>query len=198
MSVPLISILSILGFSGPAGLNAYLPLLIVGLTARFTTWLTLVAPWDLLTNDISLGVLGLLVALELLVDKVPGVSAVNQVVSTLVRPVAGAIVALAETSSIGVDPTVAAGVGLTSALTVHGAKVGIRSAAAAVPGLGCAFSILEDVLTAAIVIITILAPVIGIILVVALVVGLVLGIRAVSRRVFRRAGGPGGASAPSG
>ena len=40
-------ILTAFGLSTSAGLNAYVPLLIVALLARFTDLITLSAPWDL-------------------------------------------------------------------------------------------------------------------------------------------------------
>lgn len=46
----MIDILSAFGLSASSGLNAYLPLLIVGLLARFTDLVNLKAPWNTLEN----------------------------------------------------------------------------------------------------------------------------------------------------
>ena len=51
------------GLSASAGLNAYIPLLIVSLVARFTNWIELGQPWDALE---SWWVIGLLVVLSLI------------------------------------------------------------------------------------------------------------------------------------
>ncbi len=38
------------GLSASAGLNAYLPLLVVALTARFTNLISLNEPWNVMTS----------------------------------------------------------------------------------------------------------------------------------------------------
>ena len=58
----LTGIFTAFGLSASAGLNAYIPLLLVGLTARFTNWISLSAPFDLLSNEWVLGVLGILLS----------------------------------------------------------------------------------------------------------------------------------------
>lgn len=45
-----LGIFAAFGLSSSAGLNAYLPLLIVGLMSRFTNLLELSEPYDLLAN----------------------------------------------------------------------------------------------------------------------------------------------------
>jgi len=46
----LLTIFSAFGLSASAGLNAYIPLLVVALMAKFTNWIHLEAPWDALTS----------------------------------------------------------------------------------------------------------------------------------------------------
>ena len=74
------------GLATSAGLNAYIPLLALGLLDRFTGLVDLPAGWTWLSADASLWILGALLALELVADKIPGVDAVNDVVQTVVRP----------------------------------------------------------------------------------------------------------------
>src|SRR5262245_11086115 len=90
------SLLSAFGLSAASGLNAYIPLLMVGLTARFTNWITLSPPFDLLANEWVLGVLGVLLVIEFFADKIPLVDHVNDVIQTFVRPTAGAILFASE------------------------------------------------------------------------------------------------------
>jgi len=45
-------ILAAFGLAAATGLNAYLPLLIVGLLARYTTLIALKAPWNALANPV--------------------------------------------------------------------------------------------------------------------------------------------------
>ena len=46
----MIDVLAAFGLAAATGLNAYLPLLIVGLLARFTDLITLAPPWNALEN----------------------------------------------------------------------------------------------------------------------------------------------------
>lgn len=55
---------SAFGLSAATGLNAYLPLSIVGLLSRFTDWITLKAPWNTLENTWVLAVLAVLLLIE--------------------------------------------------------------------------------------------------------------------------------------
>ena len=43
-------VFSAFGLSASAGLNAYIPLLVVALVGRFTNLMQLDSPWDTLTN----------------------------------------------------------------------------------------------------------------------------------------------------
>src|SRR3972149_9022296 len=87
----LLGIFSAFGLSASAGLNAYIPLLVVGVVAHYTDWITLNSPWDLLANPWILILLGILVLMEMLADKFPAVNHVHDAIQTFVRPAAGAI-----------------------------------------------------------------------------------------------------------
>jgi uncharacterized membrane protein len=80
------------GLSAAAGLNAYIPLLALGLAGRFLTFVHLPAAWNWLTSDWALIILAVLLVVEVIADKIPVVDSVNDVVQTVVRPVAGGIV----------------------------------------------------------------------------------------------------------
>lgn len=62
-----------IGLSGSAGLNAYLPLLVAGLAARYTTLIRLNEPWNVLASGWVIGVLAMLLLIEMTVDKIPAV-----------------------------------------------------------------------------------------------------------------------------
>ena len=64
------SLLTGVGLAGAAGLNAYIPLLGVAVLGRMHV-LTLAAPFDVLMHPVAIGVLAALLALEIVVDKVP-------------------------------------------------------------------------------------------------------------------------------
>src|SRR3972149_11357709 len=87
----LLGIFTAFGLSASAGLNAYIPLLVVGVVAHYTDLITLNSPWDLLANPWILILLGVLVIIEMLADKVTAVNHINDIIQTVVRPAAGAI-----------------------------------------------------------------------------------------------------------
>jgi hypothetical protein len=115
------------GLSSSAGLNAYIPLLITGLMARYTDLLTLQQPFDTLENPFVLLTLGVLLLVEMFVDKIPALDTVNDVIHTLIRPAAGAVLFTANAGVVGsMDPTLAAILGLVAAGSIHATKTVAR------------------------------------------------------------------------
>lgn len=105
-----------LGLSSAAGLNAYIPLLMVGLAARFTELVPLGESWQWLEHPATLITLTLLLIVEFVADKVPALDSVNDVVQTAVRPTSGGITFGAGASSLELtEITEAAGTAGTSA-----------------------------------------------------------------------------------
>ena len=84
----LTGIFTAFGLSASAGLNAYIPLLIVGLLARYTDLLTLNSPWDTLVNPWIILMLCILIIIEMLADKIPAVNHINDLIQTFIRPAA--------------------------------------------------------------------------------------------------------------
>lgn len=121
----LTGIFTAFGLSASAGLNAYIPLLLVGLLARYTNLIHLNAPWDTLSNPWIVLMLCILVIIEMLADKIPAVNHVNDLIQTLIRPAAGAIAFAASANVVtNVSPVLALACGLLVAGTVHVAKAG--------------------------------------------------------------------------
>ena len=150
------------GLSASAGLNAYIPLLVVSLIARFTNWITLSEPWDTLESWWVIGLLVILSIIEFFTDKIPAVNHVNDIVQTFVRPVAGAIVFAASSSIAEIHPILAILAGLLIAGGVHAAKAAaVRPAVTATTaGAGnVPVSILEDIISTILSILAILIPV---------------------------------------
>src|SRR4029453_7369827 len=79
------------GLAASAGLNAYIPLLTMGLLARFTGLIDLPVGWEWLADGWVIGILAVLLAVEVVADKVPIVDHFNDVVQTVVRPTAGGL-----------------------------------------------------------------------------------------------------------
>jgi len=106
----LTGIFTAFGLSASAGLNAYIPLLIVGLLARYTDLLTLNSPWDTLANPWIILFLCILVIIEMLADKVPAINHINDLIQTFIRPAAGAIAFAASANVVtDVSPVLALG-----------------------------------------------------------------------------------------
>ncbi len=147
----LLSIFSAFGLSASAGLNAYIPLLMIGVVDHYTDWITLRSPWDWLSNPWVLIVLGILVIIEMLADKVPAVNHLNDLIQTFVRPAAGAVAFAASANVItDIHPALALICGLLVAGSVHVVKAAaVRPAVTATTGGAgnVPVSIAEDVVS---------------------------------------------------
>lgn len=159
------NILSAFGLSASAGLNAYIPLLVVSLLARYTNLIKLNSPWDAMTSWWVIGTLIGLSVIEVVADKVPAVNHVNDVVQTFVRPTAGAIVFAASASNIShVSPVLALIAGLLVSGSVHAVKsLAVRPAVTATTGgVGnVPVSIAEDLTSTAVSFLSVVVPVIA-------------------------------------
>lgn len=199
-------VLTGLGLSSSAGLNAWIPLLVLGLLDRYTEFVDLGPNFAWLSNGWVLAIFAVLLALEVVADKVPAIDSVNDVIQTVVRPTSGGIVfGSSMTSDIAgltlggetatvTDPEqfVTSGtwvpivIGVVLALVVHGVKALTRpvantaSAGAAAPVLSTA----EDVVAVVISLLAVFLP----ILVLLGLIGLVFGTWWLLRR--RRPSGP--------
>jgi hypothetical protein len=162
--VDALGIFSAFGLSASAGLNAYIPLLVVAFLAKFTTLIHLSSPWDALTSWWAIGVLLFLSLIEFFADKVPAVNHINDIIQTIIRPAAGAI-AFAASAHVLTDmhPVVSIILGLLIAGSVHAVKaVAIRPAVTATTaGAGnVPVSILEDLTSTVVSILSVVVPVI--------------------------------------
>jgi hypothetical protein len=159
----LMGVFTAFGLSASAGLNAYIPLLIVGVVAHYTDWIVLSNPWDLLANPWVLIVLGVLVIIEMLADKIPAVNHINDAIQTFVRPAAGAIAFAASAKVItDVHPVLAMVCGLLVAGSVHVVKSAVVRpvVTATTGGAGnVPVSIAEDIFASLMSILAIMVPI---------------------------------------
>jgi hypothetical protein len=183
------------GLATAAGLNAYIPLLAIGLLSRFTDLVNLPPAWAWLENGWVQIILGVLLVIEIIADKIPAVDSVNDWIQTIVRPAAGGIVfgsgTAAQTATV-TDPAtfftsnawVPIVIGILLALTVHVGKTVVRPAAnIASAGIAApVLSTVEDFFSAAMSFVALLLP----ILVLVGLAGLIAGAIAVTRRMQRR------------
>jgi hypothetical protein len=133
----------------------------VALVARFTDWITLNEPWSALTNGWIIALLVVLLAIEVVADKIPAVDHANDIVQTFVRPAAGAILFAASSNVIAeVHPVLAMACGVIVAGGVHLIKATARPAVTATTGgVGNpVVSTIEDITSALVALLSILIP----------------------------------------
>jgi hypothetical protein len=83
-----------LGFA--AGTNAYIPLLLTGVLARWGGVITLPDSWAWLADDWALIILASLIVLDSLAARIPLVATANDVLQTALRPTSAGIVVTAQ------------------------------------------------------------------------------------------------------
>jgi len=205
--MPLLELITGLGLSTATGLNAFIPLLSIGLLARFTDLVELPAGWAWLSNEWVLVIVGVLLVLEIVADKIPALDHVNDWVQTVVRPTAGGIVfgagSASQTAAV-TDPAsffasnawVPIVLGVVISLLVHFAKMGTRAVANTVTA-GAAAPVLstgEDAMSVGLVFSAVLIPFFVIVLIAAMAFGAWWLLRsAAKRREARRAAAAAGA-----
>jgi hypothetical protein len=156
-----LSLSTAFGLSTSAGLNAYIPMLTVALVDRLTDGLVdLQGPWVWLSSWWTIGVLAVLLVIEILVDKVPAADTANDIIQTVIRPAAGAILFAASTNAIGLHPVLAAVCGVFLTGSVHAVKTLARPVVnAATAGLGTpVVSTAEDLTSAVTSVVSVLIP----------------------------------------
>lgn len=155
------------GLSGSAGLNAYIPLLLVALAGRFpldNPLIELAQPYDVLASGWAIGILAILLLIEMFVDKVPAVDSVNDVIQTFIRPTAGAVLFAANAQVItDIHPAITIIAGLFLAGSVHVTKGVIRPVVTTTTaGTGnWIVSILEDIIAFFVSVLAILLPILA-------------------------------------
>ena len=178
------------GLAGAAGLNTTLPLLLVGLLARFGM-IELAPPFDALSRDFTLVGLAVLALIEVVGDKVSGLDSLVHAVQGPLAAAAGAVLFASQTSVVTwVSPEVAILVGLLTAGGVHAARAAARPAVTTFTlGVGNPIvSALEDAYAVVLALVALFAPAIAVIFLVVLLAGLGFGVVFAARRgvAFRR------------
>ena len=83
-----------LGFSFAAGMNLYATVAILGLAARYG-WVELPPQFDAFDNGVVIGVAIAMYVVEFFADKIPYVDSLWDLIHTAIRPVGGALIAVA-------------------------------------------------------------------------------------------------------
>jgi hypothetical protein len=173
------SVFAAFGLSGSAGLNAWLPLFVSALLDRVGV-VELAQPFDSLSSTTGLVVLGALMVLDLVGDKIPVVDHALHVAGTVVAPVSGAALFAGQTGDHTDLPTLAAVLlGGGTAGVIHLGRTALRAASTATTaGAGSPFlSTGEDLGSGALTAIAFLLPLVAFLLVAALLVALAIGVR---------------------
>jgi hypothetical protein len=181
-----------LGLSAAAGLNAYIPLLLVGVVARYTDVVTLPPDFVWIENEWVIGVVAVLLLAEVVLDKVAVVDHLNDLVQTFVRPAVGGVIFAATAAAQQVDaspwmrehPWVGWLAGVAVAGLVHAGKASARPVVNATTfGVGTPLvSTAEDATSLGMSLIALFAPVLVLVGLLLLVLAMVLGFRRLRRR----------------
>jgi hypothetical protein len=171
-----------IGLATSAGLNAYIPILMIGLLGRYTDFITLPGPWAWLENGWVIAIVAVLLVIEFVADKIPVVDHINDVVQTFVRPTAGGLAFGAASTSQTVTvsdpgaffssnqwvPIIAGGI---ISFLVHGMKAAARPVVnASTAGFGAPVaSTAEDIVSVTLSFVAILVPFLIIFFMIALV-----------------------------
>ncbi|HEX6873149.1 MAG TPA: DUF4126 domain-containing protein [Micromonosporaceae bacterium] len=191
----MLELLTGVGLATSAGLNAYIPLLMLGILGRFTSLITLPPSWQWLENGWVLAILAVLLLVEVVADKIPVVDHVNDVLQTLVRPTAGGLAFGAASGAQTVTVTDPGGfftsnqwvpivAGVVISFIVHGMKAAARPVVnASTAGFGAPVaSATEDVVSVVMSFVAILFP----LLIIIFLIGLIGAFVAMRRRRRRR------------
>jgi hypothetical protein len=173
-----IAALTGVGLSAAAGLNAYIPFMIVALIARFTDVITLPESFAWIESPWAIGVGAVLLLTELVLDKIPAVDTVNDAIQTFIRPSMGGLIFAATTAAedldrstwMGENPWVGVVLGIVVSGLVHSGKMAARPAInAGTLGMGApVVSTAEDGASVGLALVAIFVPVLVIVALIAL------------------------------
>ena len=185
-----------IGLSAAAGLNAYIPFLVVALLDRFTTVVTLPSGYEWMSSWWAIGIGAALLLAEVVLDKIPAIDSVNDAVQTFIRPASGGVIFAATSAAKDVEasswvqahPWVTVLAGVAVAGLVHAGKatarpvVNVATAGAGAPLVSTA----EDGASVGLSLVAVFVPILVVLLLVGLVAAFV-GLRRRWRRLARTA-----------
>jgi len=158
-----------MGLSAAAGLNAYIPFLVVALIARFTDYITLPVGYEWIESTWAIGIVAALLLAEVILDKIPAVDTINDTIQTFIRPSMGGLIFAATTAAAQLDnstwmkenPWVSVVLGVLISGLVHTGKMAARPAInVGTLGTGApVVSTLEDISSLSLSLIALIAPV---------------------------------------
>jgi hypothetical protein len=163
------SVLAAFGLSGAAGLNAWIPLLAMGVLGR-VDFVELAEPYDALATDAGIATLAVLFALDFIGDKIPAVDSLLHAAGSIVAPLSGAILFAGQTEiPTEIPEVVALALGATVAGSLHATRAVVRPASTTLTG-GAGNPVLsfgEDLTSAGLTATAFFVPILGALLLVA-------------------------------
>ncbi|HYB97335.1 MAG TPA: DUF4126 domain-containing protein [Vicinamibacterales bacterium] len=177
-----------MGFSLAAGVNLYATVAILGLASRYG-WVQLPDQFKVFDNPWIIGTAGVLYVVEFVADKIPWVDSLWDSVHTLIRPVGGAVIAVA---SIGdASPTTQGLIALLGGVVAagsHATKAGTRVAAntSPEPFSNWILSLMGDAFVIGLSFITLKYPLIALGISVTIVILIILAARSIWKWLRRR------------
>lgn len=179
----MIAALTGMGLSAAAGLNAYIPFLVVALLARFTDVVVLPTGFEWMESWWAIGIGAVLLLTEVTLDKVPAVDSVNDAVQTFIRPSMGGLMGAATAGASTLDESTwmqdNAWVGVLLGVVISGLVHAGKTAARPVVNVGTAgfgapvVSTAEDGAAIGIALVAVFAPVLVVLVLIALAAMLV-------------------------
>lgn len=191
----MIAALTGMGLSAAAGLNAYIPFLLVALLARFSDAVVLPTGFEWMESWWAIGIGAVLLLTELTLDKVPAVDSINDAVQTFIRPSMGGLMGAATAGASTLDEStwmqehawVGVVLGVVISGLVHTGKTAARPVInAGTVGMGApVVSTAEDGASVGIALIAVFVPVL-VVLVLILLAAMLVKILSVALRLRRR------------
>ena len=161
-----------LGFSLAAGVNLYATVAVLGLASRYG-WVQLPAQFAVFDNPWIIGAAGVLYVIEFVADKIPWVDSIWDSVHTIIRPVGGALIAVAALGQaspwvVGLIALLGGATAAGSHMTKAGTRVAVNTSPE--PFTNWFISLVEDVFVIGLSLFTLKFPLLALFVSLAIVV----------------------------
>lgn len=179
-----------LGFSFAAGLNLYATVAILGLAERYG-WVDLPPQYAVFNNTYIIAIALVMYVIEFFADKIPWVDTIWDGIHTIVRPLGGALIAVATLGHASAVTTTLIGLlGGAVAATSHASKASTRAVANASPEpfSNWILSLAEDAFVVGLGLLALKYPLIAFGVTIVLIIAIVLFLRMLIRFLRRRFG----------
>lgn len=177
-----------LGFSLAAGVNLYATVALLGLAAHYH-WVELPSQFQAFDNPWIIGVAAVLYVVEFVADKIPWFDSIWDAIHTAIRPVGGALIAVAtlgqpSPAMVGLAALVGATVSAGSHLSKAGARIAVNTSPE--PFSNWTLSLLEDVFVVGLGMLALRYPALALVVSVAILLVMVMAVRWLWRRLRGR------------